>query len=83
MESFTNIYKFNTVIGGIYRHEWKNIAVTEIFLFNGILVRDVIIDGRNCALYEQWNPNSPIYSPEFSQYMALPNFCEIKRNIKL
>ena len=53
VESFTNIYKFRTGIGGIYGQEWKNVAVNELVRFNGILVRDSVLGGSNGALYEQ------------------------------
>ena len=83
MKSFTNIYKFRNGIGGSYGNKWKNVAVTYLFRFNGIPVRFGIIGGSNGALYEQWNPNLPMHSPEIAQYMTLTRFCEIKRNIKL
>ena len=83
VESFTSIYKFSTGIGGSYGHEWKNVVVTELVQFNRILVRDGVLGGSNGALYERWNPNSPMYSPEISQSMTLTSFGEIKRNIKL
>ena len=57
VESFTNIYKFSTGIGGSYGHVWKNVAVTELVQFNGILARDGIIGGSNSDLYVRWNPN--------------------------
>ena len=57
--------------------------MNEVFQFNGILVRDGILGGSNGALYERWNPNSPMYSPEIAQSMTLTGFFEIKRNIKL
>ena len=63
MESFTNIYNFSTRIGGSYGHEWKNVSVTELVRFNGILVRDGILGESNGALYELWNTNLPMYSP--------------------
>ena len=81
--SFTNIYKFSTGLGGSYRHEWNNVSMTEIVGFNGIPVRFGIIGGSNGALYEQWNPNLPMHSPEIAQYMTLTRFCEIKMNIKM
>ena len=83
MESFTNIYKFSTSLGGSYGHECKNVAMDEIVRFNGILVRDGVLGGSNGSLYEQWNPNLPIYSPEITQAMTLIKFEEIKRNTKL
>ena len=63
MESFINIYKFITGLGGSYGHELKNVAVTELVLFNIILVRDGVLGGNNGALYERWNPNFPMYIP--------------------
>ena len=30
VESFTNIYKFSTGIGGSYGHKRRNVAVTEL-----------------------------------------------------
>ena len=41
------------------------------------------LGGSNGALYERWNPNSPMYSPEISQTMTLTSFGKIKRNINL
>ena len=52
VESFTNIYKFSTGLGGSYGHEWKKIDVNELVGFNVILVMDGIIGGSNGALYE-------------------------------
>ena len=83
LESFTNIYKFSTGQGASYGHEWKNSVVTDIFQFNGILVRDGVIGGNNGYLCEQWNPNSPMYIPNISQAMTLTRFGEIKRKINL
>ena len=81
--SFTKIYKFSTGQGGSYGQECKNIVVTEIFQFNGILVRDGVFGGSNGTLYKQQNHNSSMYSPEISQAMTLTRFGEIKINIKL
>ena len=63
VESFTNIYKFITGIGGSYGHKWKNVSVTGLVQFSRILVRDGVLGEINCALYKQWNHNSPMYSP--------------------
>ena len=41
--------------------------MAELVQFNRILVRDGVLGGSNGALYGQWNPNSPMYSPEISQ----------------
>ena len=57
--------------------------MTELVQFNGILVRDDVLGKSNGALYERWNPNSPMYSPKFSQAMTLTRFVEIKRNINM
>ena len=63
VESFTNIYKFSTGLVGSYGQKWKNVDVNELVRFNGILVRDGILDANNGDLYELWNTNSPMYSP--------------------
>ena len=34
-------------------------------------------------MYEQWNPNSPMYSPEIAQAVTLTRFGEINRNINM
>ena len=83
VESFTNIHKFSTGLGGSYEKNWKNIAVTELVLFNGILVRDGILGGSNGTFYKRWNNNSPMYSPEIAQAMTLQRFGKIKSNINL
>ena len=49
VESFTKIYKFNTGLGGSYGHKCKNVAVTEFFRFNGILVKDGVLGGKEEA----------------------------------
>ena len=43
VESFTNIYKFSTGIGGSYGHKWNHVAMTEFVRLNGILVRYGVI----------------------------------------
>ena len=50
VESFTDIYKFSSGLGGSYRYKWKNSAVTELVRFNGILVRYGVLGGSNGAL---------------------------------
>ena len=57
--------------------------MNEIFQFNEILVRGGILGGSNGALYELWNPNSPMYSPEIAQAMTLTRFGNIKSNINM
>ena len=57
--------------------------MTDLVQFNGILLRDGVLGGSNGALYEKWNTNSPIYSPEISQSMVLTSVYEIKWNTKL
>ena len=83
VEYFTIIYKFSTGIGGSYGHKWKNFSMTELVRFNGILVRNVVIGGSDGALYKQWTPNSPMYSPQIAQAMTLTRFGKIKRNTNL
>ena len=61
-ESFTNIYNFSTGVGRGSGHKWKNVDMTEIVQFNGILVRGGVLGGSNGTLYEQWNHNPLIYS---------------------
>ena len=63
VESFTNIYEFSTVLGGSYGNKWMNFSGAELVRSNVILVRDGVIGGSNGTLYEQWNPNFPVYSP--------------------
>ena len=63
VESFTNIYKFNTDQGRRYRIEWNNVVVSEIVQSNGIMMRDGLLGGSNGTLYEQFNHNSPMYIP--------------------
>ena len=65
VESFKNIYKFITGLGGSYGHEWNNADVNDLVQFNRIMVRNGILDGSKGDLYEQWNPRSPMYIPEF------------------
>ena len=57
--------------------------MTELVRFNGILVRGGVLGRSNGELYEIWNPNSPMHSPEIDQAMTLTRFGETKRNIKL
>ena len=46
-------------------------------------MRDGVLGGSYGNLYERWNPNLPIYSPEIAQAMTLTKFGEIKRYINL
>ena len=74
MESFKNIYKFITGLGGSYGKEWNNADVNDLVQFNGIMVRNGVLDGSKGDLYKQWNTRSPMYIPEFSQPMTLTEF---------
>jgi hypothetical protein len=84
VEQYTNIYKkFTTGQGGTCGNKWNNVVAADLVHFFGILVRDGVLGGSHGALYQRWNPQSPMYCHDIAQSMTFTRFGEIKWNIKL
>jgi hypothetical protein len=54
VEGFTNSYAYYIGLGGSYGHKFKPVDLTELVHFDGVVVRDGVHGGSNCALYWRW-----------------------------
>lgn len=82
--SWSQKYAFEMGLGGSYGHRFKEIMIPELVRFDGVLIRDGVLNGStDGALYRRWDRRSSAFDTSIKDSLCHTRFLQLKRTLKL